>query len=66
LAELENGELSYQKLPQDKPKPVSYQLSIFSPKDSLIVEELKKLDLEKLTPIEALNKLNELKQKANE
>lgn len=64
LAELENGELSYQKLPQAKPKPVSYQLSIFSPKDSLIVEELKKLDLEKVTPIEALNKLNELKKKA--
>ena len=72
LAELENGELSYQKLPADKPKsagsigPVSYQLSIFSPKDSQIVEELKKMDLEKLTPIEALNKLNELKKKAEE
>jgi DNA mismatch repair protein MutS len=73
LAELENGELTQQKLPeplnhfgsgQAKPKPVSYQLSIFSPKDAQIVEELKKLDLEKLTPIEALNKLNELKKKA--
>jgi DNA mismatch repair protein MutS len=98
LAELENGELSYQTLtsrqirgpgghgeprhgvgagvqsfrgnlqdkpqPQQvgKPEPVSYQLSIFSPKDAQIVEELKKLDLEKLTPIEALNKLNELKK----
>jgi DNA mismatch repair protein MutS len=66
LADLENGELSYQRPPETKPKPVSYQLSIFSPKDSLIVEELKKLDLEKLTPIEALNKLNELKKKIEE
>jgi DNA mismatch repair protein MutS len=66
LADLENGELAQQKLPKPKPKPVSYQLSIFSPKDTQITEELKKLDLEKLTPIEALNKLNELKKKAEE
>jgi DNA mismatch repair protein MutS len=66
LAELENGEVAQQKLPEPKPKPVSYQLSIFSPKDSQIVEELRKLDLEKLTPIEALNKLSELKKKAEE
>jgi DNA mismatch repair protein MutS len=66
LAELENGELPYQRPSETKPKPVSYQLSIFSPKDTQIVEELKKLDLEKLTPIEALNKLNELKKKAVE
>ena len=66
LAELENGELSYQRPPETKPRPVSYQLSIFSPKDTQIVEELKKLDVEKLTPIEALNKLNELKKKIEE
>ena len=83
LADLENSELSQQKLPEPlnhfgsgqakpypdgrgKPKPVSYQLSIFSPKDTQITEELKKLDLEKLTPIEALNKLSELKKKAEE
>jgi DNA mismatch repair protein MutS len=66
LAELENGEMSYQKSPPPKPRPVAYQLSIFSPKDSQIVEELKKMDLDKLTPIEALTKLNELKKKAEE
>jgi len=75
LADLENGELAQQRLSetlnqfgsgQAKPKPVSYQLSIFSPKDTQIAEELRKLDLEKLTPIEALNKLNELKKKAEE
>jgi len=66
LAELENGELRQQRVPEAKPRPISYQLSIFSPKDTQIVEELKKLDLEKLTPIEALNKLNELKKRAEE
>lgn len=75
LAELENGEVRQQRVPealnqfgsgQAKPKPVSYQLSIFSPKDAQIAEELKKLDLDKLTPIEALNKLSELKKKAEE
>jgi DNA mismatch repair protein MutS len=75
LAELENGEARQRRLPetlnhfgsgQAKPKPASYQLSIFSPKDTQIVDELKKVDLEKLTPIEALNKLNELKKKAED
>jgi len=64
LAQLEAGELSSSKPTGIAPQPVSYQLSIFSPKDSLITEELGKLDLDKLTPIEALNKLNELKRKA--
>lgn len=64
LAELEAGELSSPKPDGIAPQPVSYQLSIFSPKDNMIAEELKKLNLEKLTPIEALNKLNELKRKA--
>ena len=32
----------------------------------VVVEELKKLDLDKLTPIEALNKINELKNKIKE
>ncbi len=64
LAELEAGELSSPKTTGIAPQPVSYQLSIFSPKDNLIAEELKELHLDKLTPIEALNILNELKRKA--
>ena len=66
LAELENGEMSYHKPPQVRSTQDSYQLNIFSPKDNLVVEELKKLDLDKLTPIEALNKINELKNKIKE
>ena len=66
LADLEAGELSAAKPAGVSPQPISYQLSIFSPKDSLIAEELKKLDIETLTPIQALNKLSELKRKAEE
>jgi len=40
-----------------------HQLPLFSPTDP-VVEELKKLDLDSMTPLEALNKLYELQQKA--
>jgi DNA mismatch repair protein MutS len=63
LAGLEAGKPSSPETEGVTPQPTSYQLSIFSPQESVISEELKKLDLEKLTPIEALNKLNELKRK---
>jgi len=68
LVDLEQGDLSYEKLPKPKHKPKvqHYQLSIFSAKDNQIAQELKKIDTNKLTPIEALNKLNELKNKAEE
>lgn len=68
LAELESGELSYEKLPKPKKSPIisDYQLTFFSPKENLICEELKKIETEKLTPIEALNKLEELKKKLKE
>jgi DNA mismatch repair protein MutS len=66
LAELENGEISYHKPTQIRPTPDSCQLNIFIPKDSLVAEELRKLDPDKLTPIEALNKLSELKKQLEE
>ncbi|MGB2769884.1 MAG: DNA mismatch repair protein MutS [Candidatus Zixiibacteriota bacterium] len=64
LADLESGELSSLKAGGTVSEPAAYQLSIFSAKDNLITEELKKIDLDKLTPIQALNKLNQLKRKA--
>jgi len=64
LADLESGELSSLKAGGTVSEPAAYQLSIFSAKDNLIAEELKKMDLDKLTPIQALNKLNQLKRKA--
>jgi DNA mismatch repair protein MutS len=68
LIDLEQGELSVEKLPKPKQKPTvqQYQLSIFSAKDNKIAQELKKIDIDKLSPLEALNKLNELKKKAEE
>jgi len=68
LIDLEQGELSYGKLPKptQKPKVKQYQLSIFSAKDNLLTQELKRIDVNKITPLEALNKLEELKKKAEE
>ena len=42
----------------------SLQLLLFTPQPNEIIEELKKLDLNNMTPIQALNKLYELKLKA--
>ncbi|WP_297430816.1 hypothetical protein [Clostridium sp.] len=39
------------------------QISLFEFKDDQLREEIKKVEIDKLTPIEALNKLNELKKK---
>jgi DNA mismatch repair protein MutS len=65
LAELESGELSHEKIPKPKAETIArdFQLSFFSPNERLIYEELKKIEIEKLTPLEALNKLEELKKK---
>ena len=65
LAELESGEFSYEKLSKPEKRPLfkDFQLSFFSPKEKLVYEELKKIEIEKLTPLEALNKLEELKKK---
>lgn len=68
LAELESGEHSYEKLPKPKTGTIArdFQLSFFSPSEKVIYEELKKIEIEKLTPLEALNKLEELKKKLKE
>jgi DNA mismatch repair protein MutS len=67
LADLESGEASSvsPSMASASP-PVGYQLSIFSPGDDAIAGELKALDVDQLTPLEALNKLHELKKKAKE
>ena len=43
--------------------PADIQLTLFEMKDDKLREEIKKLDLEKMTPIEALQKLVELKKR---
>jgi DNA mismatch repair protein MutS len=50
--------------PEEKP---FQQLSLFAPaKPNPALEELKKLDLNNLTPVEALNKLSEIQKKLKE
>jgi hypothetical protein len=50
------------KIPTSKPKP-PLQPSLFVQPDP-VRSELKKIKIDELTPIEALNILNELKKKA--
>jgi DNA mismatch repair protein MutS len=67
LADLESGEASSVSPSMTSASPpVGYQLSIFSPGDDSIARELKGLNVDQLTPLEALNKLHELKKKADE
>jgi DNA mismatch repair protein MutS len=49
------------RLAQPAPADRPVQLVLFEGMESHLAEELKKLDLDKMTPIEALNKLRELK-----
>jgi hypothetical protein len=41
-------------------------MDLFSKKEHFFVEKLSKLDISKMTPLEALNYLNELRQKAKD
>jgi len=43
--------------------PAEVQLTLFEMKDDKLREEIKKLDIEKMTPLEAMQKLAELKKK---
>ena len=64
LKELEdNGNASSPVKPQKVHEEEEMQLGMFSSVNSLVVEELKTLDVNTLTPIEALQKLYELKKK---
>jgi len=45
------------------PIPPPVQLKLFDTEPHPVVEELKSLDLDEMTPIQALNKLNELKKR---
>jgi len=60
--------ISSKKTPKRMPKINIDQLTFFSSKSPThpIIEEIKDLKVEELTPLEAINKLNELKRKAKE
>jgi DNA mismatch repair protein MutS len=67
LKNLESKELSpldhRKKKPKDEGEEEEIQLSLFEIRDDSIRKELEELEIEKLTPLEALIKLNELKNK---
>jgi len=46
----------------DSPVPRAAQLTIFTPLSQPVLEKLRELDPDRLTPLEALNLLAELKQ----
>jgi len=62
LAELENHASKKGKAHRQK---VPLQLPLFT-KDSLLADEIAKLDIDSLSPLEAINKLYELQKKAKE
>ncbi len=67
LHNLEKGEFDYTGRPRlakrDKDEKTSSQLTFFNIVNSEVVEELKRIDLNTLTPVEALNILYNLKKK---
>ena len=67
LAEHENAELRLtQQLASDELRPApAAQLTIFTPLSQPVVDKLRELDLNRLTPLEALNLLAELKKQVD-
>ncbi len=67
LANLEANSLDINNKPKFVPtegkKTMPAQLSIFAPKEEGVLQSIKELDIPTLTPLDALNKLNELKKK---
>ena len=65
LAQLESDHVDESgkvKIPERKSKSRDRQLSLFIEPDHPVIEKLKSLDIEQLTPIAALQKLNEFRQ----
>jgi len=65
LVELEDGRGQKAKAKKKERRDEAPQLPLFS-QPSPMLDELAQLDIDSMTPLEALNKLYELKQKANE
>ena len=64
LTQLEEGEVTVKKIPMTKVERLNLtQKTLFEERGSEIEKELKRLEVEKLTAIEALNKLAEWKRK---
>lgn len=70
LANLESKELTPYEIKKAKLAKMknqdSYQISLFEMKDDELRKEISDIPIENITPLEALNKLNELKRKIDE
>ena len=66
LAELERkGEAkTRRKVMQDLTMPVAWQMTLFASETHPLLDEIKNLAIDELTPIEAISKLYELQQRA--
>lgn len=64
--ELTPYEIKKQKLAKLKRPDDEVQFSLFEVKDDKLRKEISGMEIDKMTPIEALNKLNELRKRANE
>ena len=63
LAEHESAEQRVsEQLASDEVRPRPAQLTIFTPLSQPVLEKLREVDLNRLTPLEALNLLAELKK----
>ena len=65
LAQLESDHVDESgkvKIPERKTKSRDRQLTLFIEPDHPVIEKLRSLDIEQLTPIAALQKLNELRE----
>jgi len=70
LANLESKELTPYEIKKEKlaklKKEEGFQINLFEMKDELLRKEISDIPIDELTPIQALNKLNELKKKLDE
>jgi DNA mismatch repair protein MutS len=66
LTELENNTVFQDQKRQLRQSFAGYQLSFFGPETHPLVDALKALKVEELSPLEALNKLYELQKQAQD
>lgn len=64
--ELTPHELKRQKLAKLQRVPFGTQLNLFEVKDDALREEISEIKIDELTPLQALNKLSDLKKKVDE
>jgi DNA mismatch repair protein MutS len=58
-----NGKPKFAPLKAAQEKKQPKQLKLFASREDMIIEEIRKLDISRMAPLDALNKLDELKKK---